>query len=92
MGVTWEQFWKLNPRKLDSIFAGYKAKLKEDDYKNWLNGIYTQSAVFVSIDIALNGRKSKSKMLSGFNVSLYITVFLCAKILMEFLEKIQQMR
>lgn len=63
MGVTWEQFWKLNPRKLDSIFAGYKAKLKEDDYKNWLNGIYTQSAVFVSIDIALNGRKSKSKYL-----------------------------
>ena len=47
MGVTWEQFWKLNPRKLDSIFAGYKATLKEDDYKNWLNGIYTQSAVFV---------------------------------------------
>nr|DAR47382.1 MAG TPA: hypothetical protein [Bacteriophage sp.] len=45
MGVTWETFWSLTHADLNSIANGYKAKKKEEDYDNWLNGYYIRSAV-----------------------------------------------
>ena len=49
IGVPYELFWKLNPRKLKPFEAAYKMKLdREQDMINakaWVNGLYVQMAI-----------------------------------------------
>ena len=61
MGVSWNEFWTLNPRIIRRIADGYSEKMKQQDYLNWVSNQYTLSAVSVAIDRVLNGKKSKSE-------------------------------
>lgn len=61
MGVSWGEFWHMNPRIINLLAKGRKEKLKEIDYMNWLSNQYTLSAVLVAVEHNLAGRKAKSK-------------------------------
>lgn len=50
MGVSWQEFWSMNPRIIKVIAKGYKEKIKEQDYLAWLSNKYTLSAVGVAIE------------------------------------------
>ena len=50
MGISYEEFKHLNPRKIEYIRDGYKQKIKQIDALNWLNGQYTMSAVAIAIE------------------------------------------
>lgn len=61
MGVSWNEFWMLNPRIIKCIADGYSEKMKQQDYLNWVSNQYTLSAVSVAIDRVLNSKKSKAE-------------------------------
>lgn len=61
IGVSWHEFWKMNPRILKLLSKGHEEKKKEWDYMGWVLGQYTLSAVFTAIDHALSGKKAKSE-------------------------------
>lgn len=61
MGISWEEFWNMNPRILKAIQMGYDEEIKRKDYLNWLSGQYTISAILVSLDTFMNGEKAKSE-------------------------------
>lgn len=61
MGVTYAEFWKMNPRILKAIAKGYKNKMVDMDYMMWTMGIYVKSAVLVAVDHVLNAKKAKSE-------------------------------
>ena len=61
MGVTWWQFWELNPHKIKIIAKGYREQKKEQDalqHAWW--GSYGLSAVAVAIEHCLAGQKARS--------------------------------
>ena len=66
MGVTWWQFWELNPHKIKIIAKGYREQKKEQDalqHAWW--GSYGLSAVSVAIEHCLAGNKAKSNYIKN---------------------------
>lgn len=61
IGVSWDEFWRMNPRILYAIAEGYNQRVRNEDYMNWINGQYMLSAVIVGVERNLAGRKSKSE-------------------------------
>ena len=64
MGVSWKDFWEMNPKIIKCIADGYKEKIKQKDYLNWIMGQYNLKAFSVVLDQVLAGmnrRKSKAK-------------------------------
>ena len=61
MGVSWNEFWGMNPRIIKLIAKGYQEKIKEQDYIAWWANQYTLSAVMVAVEHCLAGTKAKSK-------------------------------
>lgn len=61
MGVSWQEFWKMNPHIIKLIAKGYEEKIKEQDYLAWLHNQYTLSAVLVAVEHCLAGKKAKSE-------------------------------
>lgn len=61
MGISYEEFWHMNPHILDTIAEGHNLKMKMQDEQMWSMGLYVKSAVFTAVDHALNGRKAKSE-------------------------------
>lgn len=61
IGVSWDEFWRMNPRILYAITEGYNQRVRNEDYMNWINGQYTLSAVIVGVERNLAGRKAKSE-------------------------------
>ena len=61
MGISYEEFWKLNPRKINVIVEGYKLKRKVEDEKSWLLGEYVFDAVSLAIGNALRKKGVKPK-------------------------------
>ncbi len=45
MGVPYNLFWHLNPRKLEPFRKAYKDKLSQEDYNAWRQGAYIKLAV-----------------------------------------------
>lgn len=57
MGITEEQFWHMNPRKLKPY---EKARVLREDEKNfnlWLQGLYNYNALCASISRCIGGDK-----------------------------------
>lgn len=51
MGVTWEQFWQMNPRIIKAISLGYREKQKMRDREMWSwFGSYGISAMVFAIE------------------------------------------
>lgn len=61
IGISYKDFWNMNPRIIKAISKGYKEKMDDIDYLMWMMGSYVKSAVFVAVDHVLNGPKAKSK-------------------------------
>lgn len=61
VGVPYDTFWHLTPKKLNAFFKANKLKLKVQDEQMWLMGQYVLSAVSVAVEHCLAGRKAKSK-------------------------------
>lgn len=72
IGVSWSEFWTLNPRIIKTMMKGYGERIKRQDYMNWLSNQYTLSAVMVAIDKALNGKKSKEEYVKEPALSKFI--------------------
>lgn len=61
IGISWKEFWGMNPHIIKLLLKGHEEKLKEQDYIAWLQGQYTLSAVSVAVEHCLAGKKAKSK-------------------------------
>ena len=62
MGITWWQFWGLNPHKIKIIAIGYnEQKIELDAMMHAWFGNYGVSAVLVAVEHCLAGTKAKSK-------------------------------
>lgn len=61
MGISYDEFWTLNPRKLNVIVEGYKLKRQIEDEKQWMLGGYTYAAVSVALSNAFKKKGQKSK-------------------------------
>lgn len=64
MGISYESFLRLTPKKLEIYAESYKWMLRDRDYENWLMGQYNMKAFSVVLDQVLAGmnkRKSKEK-------------------------------
>lgn len=66
MGIGYEQFWTLNPRKLKVLVEGYRLRRKIEDEQAWLLGGYVFQAVSISIGNVL--RKKGQKAQSYFDL------------------------
>ena len=66
LGISYDEFWTLNPRKINVILEGYKLRRKIDDERAWLLGGYVFQAVSVSLGNAF--RKKNQKAQSYFEI------------------------
>lgn len=61
MGITWWQFWELNPHKIKIIAIGYnEQKIEFDAMMHAWIGSYCLSAVSVAVEHCLAGKKARS--------------------------------
>jgi len=49
IGVDYEQFWILNPRKLEPFIKAFSLKQEYDDRMAWLQGDYIRMAIASSM-------------------------------------------
>lgn len=61
MGIGYEEFWTLNPRKLAVLTEGYKLRRKIEDEKSWLLGGYVFQAISISLGNAFRKKNQKAK-------------------------------
>lgn len=64
VGVPYEVFWHLNPKKLESFYDAYKIKQKMRDEEAWANNIYTLRAfqvVMAQFGAGLSGKRSTAQ-------------------------------
>lgn len=50
MGISYAEFWHMNPRILDCYTKAYTIKRKEEDAMNWYLGQYFASAIGTCFD------------------------------------------
>lgn len=62
MGITWNEFWDINPHIINCIAKGHKQKIKDIDLLvySWI-GNYILSAMFTASDHAVHGKDAKSQ-------------------------------
>lgn len=62
IGIPWEVFWHLNPKKLQYFQKAHRQKIEEIDFllHAWV-GNYGLSAIGVAIEHCLHGKKAKSE-------------------------------
>lgn len=63
IGVPYELFWHLTPKKLDVFYEAHKIRQEIHDSQMWIMGRYVLSAVSVAVEHCLAGRKAKSEYL-----------------------------
>lgn len=61
MGISYEEFWRLNPRSFTVIANGYKLKRKEEDTMMWLQGGYIFDGVSLALANAFKKKGQKAK-------------------------------
>lgn len=61
IGVPYDVFWHITPKKLESFEKAYRNTKRAKDEENWLMGQYNLKAFSVALDRALHGRKAKSE-------------------------------
>lgn len=62
IGISWVEFWDMNPRIIYLMTKAYEKKRKQLDELVWgCIGGYVIPAVTVAIDRCLNGNKSKAE-------------------------------
>ncbi len=64
VGVPYEVFWHLNPKKLESFYDAYRIKQKIRDEEAWIDNIYTLRAfqvVMAQFGAGLSGKRSTAE-------------------------------
>lgn len=61
MGITPEQFWKMNPRMLEPYYEAERIKEERLDHQMWMMGAYVFEAVQTSIGNAFRGKGKKAQ-------------------------------
>ena len=61
MGISYDEFWLLNPRKLNVIIEGYKNTRKVRDEEQWFLGGYFYQAVSIALGNAFRKKGQKEK-------------------------------
>ena len=64
MGISWDDFWKMNPHKINAISKGYEEIVREKDFLLWLQGKYVLEALNVALShfsAGLSGKKSQAQ-------------------------------
>lgn len=61
MGISYEEFWKLNPRSFNVIAKGYNLWKKEQDAMMWLQGGYIFDAVSLAVGNAFRKKGQRPK-------------------------------
>lgn len=66
MGVTWQEFWGMNPHIIKCLQKGYEEKIRQEDYLQhiWW-GSYGLSAVSIAVEHCLAGSKAKTKFIEN---------------------------
>lgn len=54
-GISWEDFWKMNPMIIEQYKKGYKNRRKIHDEEMWLMGQYNHEAFSVVLSHAISG-------------------------------------
>lgn len=61
MGVSYDEFWTLNPRKINVIVEGHKLKRQVIDEQQWMLGDYVFGAVSIALGNAFRKKGTKPK-------------------------------
>lgn len=61
IGVSWEEFWNLNPHIANLLLIGHRERMRMQDEQMWLMGQYVLNAVSVAIEHGFAGKKAKSE-------------------------------
>ncbi len=61
IGVPYDTFWHLTPKKLKCFYKAYEIKRRLQDEQMWFMGQYVLSAVSMAVEHNLHGRKARSK-------------------------------
>lgn len=61
MGVTWQEFWDMNPHIIKLLQKGHQEKIKIEDEKMWIMGMYVASALDSTVCNAFLWRGKGSK-------------------------------
>lgn len=64
MGVSYDDFWKLNPHKINVMSKGHEEAIKERDFMMWLQGKYMLDALMVALahfGAGMSGKKSQAE-------------------------------
>ena len=66
MGITWSEFWHMNPHIISCVADGYKKRIEEKDaLMHFWWGTYGLSALGVAIEHCFNGKNAKSKYIEN---------------------------
>lgn len=65
LGVPYDVFWHLTPKKLESFYKADEIKRQRRDEENWILGRYVLSAVSVAIEHNLAGKNAKTKYIEN---------------------------
>ena len=61
MGISYDEFWTLNPRKINVIVKAYNLKRQIEDEKLWLLGDYVFNACSIALSNAFRKKGQKGK-------------------------------
>lgn len=61
IGIGYEEFWTLNPRKINVILAGYKLKRQVKDEEMWMLGGYVFDAISIALGNAFRKKGQKAQ-------------------------------
>lgn len=61
LGISYNDFWHMNPRIIKIHLKAQKIKEQMIDEKLWRMGLYVESAVATAVEHNLAGRKAKSQ-------------------------------
>lgn len=61
LGISYETFLRLNPRKMELIEKGMEIRRKVKDQDMWTMGMYAMRAVQVPVEHSLFGNRAKSE-------------------------------
>jgi hypothetical protein len=49
LGISWDEFWRMNPRIIKLHIRAHEEWLKEQDYLMWIQGRYVHDAFMVGL-------------------------------------------
>lgn len=61
IGITPEQFWRMNPRLLEPYYEAERLKEQQRDNHMWIMGAYVFEAVQIAIGNAFRGKGKKPR-------------------------------